>query len=76
MATHSSVLAWRIPGMGSLVGCRLWVEQSRTQLKRLSSSSKINKLKKVLLTLYIIIVYTDIYKQRHYFANKGPSSQG
>ena len=23
MATHSSVLAWRIPGMGSLVGCRL-----------------------------------------------------
>ena len=21
MATHSSVLAWRIPGMGSLVGC-------------------------------------------------------
>ena len=25
MATHSTVLAWRIPGMGSLVGCRLWV---------------------------------------------------
>ena len=28
MVTHSSVLAWRIPGMGvgvgSLVGCRLW----------------------------------------------------
>ena len=24
MATHSSILAWRIPGMGSLVGCRLW----------------------------------------------------
>ena len=24
MATHSSVIAWRIPGMGSLVGCRLW----------------------------------------------------
>ena len=24
MATHSSVLAWRIPGVGSLVGCRLW----------------------------------------------------
>ena len=24
MATHSSVLAWRISGMGSLVGCRLW----------------------------------------------------
>ena len=24
MASHSSVLAWRIPGTGSLVGCRLW----------------------------------------------------
>ena len=24
MATHSSVLAWRILGWGSLVGCRLW----------------------------------------------------
>ena len=24
VATHSSVLAWRIPGWGSLVGCRLW----------------------------------------------------
>ena len=25
MATHSSVLAWRISGMGGcLVGCRLW----------------------------------------------------
>ena len=24
MATHSSVLAWRIQGRWSLVGCRLW----------------------------------------------------
>ena len=24
MAAHSSVLAWRIPGRGSLVGYRLW----------------------------------------------------
>ena len=24
MAAHSSVLAWRIPGSGSLVGCHLW----------------------------------------------------
>ena len=24
METHSSVLAWRIQGQGSLVGCRLW----------------------------------------------------
>ena len=24
MATHSSVRAWRIPGTGEPVGCRLW----------------------------------------------------
>ena len=24
MAAHSSVLSWRIPGTGSLVGCCLW----------------------------------------------------
>ena len=29
MATHSSVLAWRISGMGEPVGCRLW---GRTEL--------------------------------------------
>ena len=29
MATHSSVLAWRMPGMGEPGGCRLW---GRTEL--------------------------------------------
>ena len=35
MATHFSVLAWRIPGMGEPGG----LAQSRTRLKRISSSS-------------------------------------
>ena len=39
MATHSSVLAWRIPGAGEPGGL-LSKSQSRTRLKRLSSSSK------------------------------------
>ena len=40
MATHSSVLAWRIPGTGETGGLlSMGVTQSRTQLKRLSSSS-------------------------------------
>ena len=39
MATHFSVLAWRIPGMGSLVAAVYGVTQSRRRLKRLSSSS-------------------------------------
>ena len=39
MATHSSVLAWRIPGTGEPGGV-YGVTQSQTRLKRLSSSSR------------------------------------
>ena len=39
MATHSSVLAWRIPGMGESGGLLSMGLHSRTRLKRLSSSS-------------------------------------
>ena len=38
MATHSSILAWRIPGTGK-PGWLYGVAQSRTRLKRLSSNS-------------------------------------
>ena len=40
MATHSSVLAWRIPGMGEPRGLPSTGSQSWTQLKRLSSSTE------------------------------------
>ena len=39
MATHSSILAWRIPGTEEPSGLPSMGSQSRTQLKRLSSSS-------------------------------------
>ena len=39
MATHSSVLAWRIPGTGVPGGLPSMGSQSWTRLKRLSSSS-------------------------------------
>ena len=39
MATHSSVLAWRIPGMGEPGGLPSMGSQSRTRLKQLNSSS-------------------------------------
>ena len=39
MATHSSVLAWRIPGTGAWWAAVYGVTQSRTRLKRLGSCS-------------------------------------
>ena len=39
MATHSSVLAWRIPGTGEPGGLPSMGSHSRTRLTRLSSSS-------------------------------------
>ena len=39
MATHSSVLAWRIPGMGAWWAAVYGVAQSRTRLMQLSSSN-------------------------------------
>ena len=39
MATHSSVLAWRIPGTEEPGGAVYGVTQSQTRLKQLSSSS-------------------------------------
>ena len=40
MTTHSSILAWRIPGTGGAWWAAIYgVAQSRTPLKRLSSSS-------------------------------------
>ena len=40
MATYSSVLAWRIPGMGAWWAAICGVAQSRTRLTGLSSSSR------------------------------------
>ena len=61
MATHSSVLAWRIPGTGEPGGLPSLGSQSRTWLKRHSSSSSSRQHTK---------------RQRYYFVKKGPCSQG
>ena len=42
MATHSSVLAWRIPDRGAWWAAIYGVARSRTRLNRLSSSSSSN----------------------------------
>ena len=45
MATHSSTLAWRIPGTEEPSGLPSMGSQSRTRLKRLSSSSSTQMVK-------------------------------
>ena len=48
MATHSSVLAWRIPGTGSLVGCHLWGRTDSDTTKVMQQQQQV--LFKVFLT--------------------------
>ena len=52
MATHSSVLAWSIPGTGEPGGLLSLGLQSQTRLMRLSSSSS-SSTKDVLTTLWL-----------------------
>ena len=46
MATHSSILAWRIPRMGDLVGCRLWgpTESDTTEVDLAAAAANLFKL--------------------------------
>ena len=66
MATHSSVLAWRIPGTGEPGGLPSMGSHSWTRLKRLSSSSSSKLLKYcdyqkiVLVSFMLCIMYTAI----------------
>ena len=56
MATHSSVLAWRIPGMGEPWWAAVYgVTQSRTRLKQLSSSSRAGPIYHSLGSIKILI---------------------
>ena len=61
MATHSCVLAWRTPGTGEPGGLPSMGSQSRTRLKRLSSSS--GATAQLFHRLYRPI---NVYKHQHY----------
>ena len=55
MATNSSILAWRIPGTGAWWAAVYGVTQSRTRLKRLSSSSRPTFVSKVMSLLFSML---------------------
>ena len=61
MATHSSVLAWRIPGTGEPGGLPSIGLQSRTQLKRLSSSLHITKNHRIYFVLLFLIYLLSLF---------------
>ena len=66
MATHSSVLAWRIPGMGEPDRLLVYgVAQSQTRLKRLSSSSMRCYLSLSLLSVVFLPFEVNILDHLH-----------
>ena len=69
MATHSSVLAWRIPGTGSLVGCRLW---GRTEL----DTTKVTQLQQQQHTYVCVCLYTGCVKKSATDFFKGATNKG
>ena len=52
MATHSSVLAWRIPGTGSLVGCRLWGRTESETTKAMQQQQQQSQI------IFIVLKYS------------------
>ena len=59
MATHSSVLAWRIPGMGEPGGCCLWGRTDQTRLKWLSS-------RRVSWVFSVVSTQSDLFQFNRY----------
>ena len=52
MATHSSVLAWRIPGTGAWWAAIYGVAQSQTRLKLLSKHTAVTRKMQIKTTTY------------------------
>ena len=69
MATHSSALAWRIPGMGEPGGLPSMGSQSRTRQKRLSNSSTEIPDHKIVFHIYVLS-YLYLHKHELPFYNK------
>ena len=76
MATHSSVLAWRIPGTGSLVGCHLWgrtesdmteatQQQQLLRRKAMTKLDSILKSRNITLLTKVCIFKATVFSNSH-----------
>ena len=65
MATHSSVVAWRIPGRGSLVGCRLWgrTESDTTEAMQQQLQQQLIYQLSYQLSLMILMITKIVHEQ-------------
>ena len=86
MATHSSVLAWRIPGMAGPVGCRLWsrtesdmtkVTQQQQQHMYIQQSHNLNiKVQMGLLNTKVqYFLHTELFKTINITISSGSNSK-
>ena len=57
MATHSSTLAWRIPGTGSLVGCSPWGREGLDTTEQLHFHFHFHALEKEMATHSSILAW-------------------
>ena len=76
MATHSSVLAWRIPGTAEPGGLPSLGLQSRTRLKQHSSSSKVYHIPQFLDCSIILTFLCTICNIKTMICMKFPVSYG
>ena len=60
MATHSSVLAWRIPGMAEPGRLQSMGSQSRTRLKRLSDLAAADTMIKTSSFILLFLIYMKL----------------
>ena len=75
MATHSSVLAWRIPRTGDLVGCRLWgrTESDMTEvIQQQQQSYQIRLHQKLLAVACKLLVLACAIQLPDQESNPGP----
>ena len=72
MATHSSVLAWRIPGTGEPGGLPSMGSHSQTRLKQLSSS---RRHLTCFFHLFVFCLASAFWKRTAWLSTLSPSSQ-
>ena len=71
MATHSSILAWEIPWMGSLVGCSPWGRKESDTTEQLNTANV--KTRQCGYRCRFRCRHRQAYRRRYSFSRRMPS---